>query len=236
MGKASILGNHIKPQRGSGSVSADRFAFVATVADACRLSRVAQVATFALAMVIGSVASAQAPANNRATHPDKLDKLIDAVASRNKEPRIVKLDKRFAHSATHPHFEIGGGRSAYGIVDADGIPLFCKGYDWSDQDRVRNAAWMLARNDGDDLWPRLVEHSDDRRYAATLAPPDDRVQNWSVGNVCRIIAIRDLNAYLEYERFTERRWGPRILERARQMRRCRICLIGFFGSKSVAKT
>ena len=163
-----------------------------------------QLAAVFLAVVVASRAAGQSQDSPGKGDADSMDELIDAVASRNKEPKIVKLDKKFVHSVTRPHFEIGGHRWAYDIVDPDRVPIFGDNYDWLDQPRVCRAAQALAEKDGDRLWPALVRHIGDSRYSVTLVPPDDRVQNWSVGGVCRIIAVRDLNAYLEYDRFTER--------------------------------
>jgi len=124
-----------------------------------------------------ALAQPPAPANDsKVVQTRELDRLIDALANRNKPPRIGPL------SAT---------------VYADRVDvasLFGKRYDWAEQDRVWNACHVLVKREGDELWPRLVEHSDDKRYAVTCVDisDDDNVMNITVGQICRDIAYNDL--------------------------------------------
>ena len=39
-------------------------------------------------------------------------------------------------------------------------------YDLKDQERVQKAVWALSQDDRNDLWGRLVEHFEDKRFAA----------------------------------------------------------------------
>ena len=58
---------------------------------------------------------------------------------------------------------------------------------------------VLNRGDGNKLWPRLVAHFDDERYAFTYCDGQGCTGNTTVGQMCRIIAFGDLTlAFLQH--------------------------------------
>ena len=71
-----------------------------------------------------------------------MDRLIDAVASRNEAPKL-RGETRFA------------------------FPSFSAKFDWNDQKRVQAAAWTLSQDASNDLWGCLMEHVGDKRYSGT---------------------------------------------------------------------
>jgi len=130
---------------------------------------------FALTLVLASFAPALP--TSAALPPDRIremERLIDAVASRNDAPRLV-----------------GKEGSAF--------PIFADKFDWKDQKRVQAAAWALAQDDSNDLWGCLVEHLRDKRYSATCEIGDDYPCNFDVGTICLFIARDKLRcAYLRH--------------------------------------
>ena len=102
----------------------------------------------------------------------RLDRLIDAMASRNKEPKLTES------------------------ADAR-IPRFSEDYDWSEQSRVRAAMLAVLRTKSDDMWWRLREHRADKRYVLT-ASRNEFAENFSVGSFCCDFASADLS--MAYER------------------------------------
>ena len=133
----------------------------------------ALVFAFALTFVSYSPAQTSRTAQ-QADNAHELDKLIDAVASRNKEPRLVKLD---------------GWRYA----------IFDDKFDWADQKRVQEAVWTISQNESNELLDHLMEHVADGRYSVTCEVEDPLAENWDVGSICRIMAREKLLcAYLQY--------------------------------------
>ena len=104
----------------------------------------------------------------------EMERLIDAVASRNEAPKLV---------GEHP--------LAY--------PIFGEKFDWKDQDRVQAAAWALAQDETNDLWGCLMEHVGDKRYSATCQLDECYPENYEVGVICEMIAQKKLLcAYLRH--------------------------------------
>ena len=99
-------------------------------------------------------------------NPRELDALIDALASRNPPP---KVDNK----------------------GAEGSALFDERYDWEEQDRVVKALGKLIAAEGAELWPRLVERMNDKRYSLTYEH-DGYVINATIGQLCRELALGDL--------------------------------------------
>ena len=94
-----------------------------------------------------------------AAAPNKpLERLVDAMASRNKPPRLVTV----------------GGAT---------IPLFGESYDWSEQNRVRTAIDAVVRTKGDDAWWRLRASIGDNRYVLTAAR-GGVAKNFTLGELC----------------------------------------------------
>ena len=84
--------------------------------------------------------------------------LIDALASRNTPPRLVK-----AGEAT--------------------VPLFDEAYDWQEQQRVRTALDAVMRDKCDDSWWPLRAKIHDDRYVLT-ATRGGVTKNFTVGELC----------------------------------------------------
>ena len=87
-----------------------------------------------------------------------LERLIDALASHNKPPRLAT------------------------VGDAT-IPLFGEAYDWSEQQRVRAALDAVMRTKSDDLWWRLRASIRDDRYVLT-ATRNGVAKNFTLGAIC----------------------------------------------------
>ena len=137
--------------------------------------RRSEALVFALTLVFASFAPARP--TSAALPPARIrqmERLIDALASRNDAPRLV-----------------GKEGSAF--------PIFAEKFDWNDQKRVQAAAWALAQDDSNDLWGCLVEHLRDKRYSATCEIGDDYPCNYDVGTICLFIARSKLRcAYLRH--------------------------------------
>ena len=97
----------------------------------------------------------------------EMERMIDAVASRNEEPKLVG-EQRFAY------------------------PAFADKFDWKDQKRVQAATWALAQDDSNDLFGRLVEHFQDKRYSATCELDECFPLNFEVGHICEEVALNKL--------------------------------------------
>jgi hypothetical protein len=134
----------------------------------------------AIGLHVSSAAIGQPPGSPPAAPLTvELGRLVDALASHNRPAEIVE---NFAVS------NIDGMRH---LVDGNNLPLFSEDYDWADQQRVLEACDRLVKRQGGDLWPCLVEHLGDKRYAFTCLL-NDRGANITVGNFCSVIAYRDL--------------------------------------------
>jgi hypothetical protein len=112
---------------------------------------------------IERVRSPMDPANllrlyGRSLQGKSLDSLIDAIASRNKPPRMVAAGK-----AT--------------------IPLFDERYDWTEQQRVRRAIDAVVRTHSDEMWWKLRARIGDGRYVFT-ATRSGVAKNFSLGALC----------------------------------------------------
>jgi hypothetical protein len=137
-----------------------------------RLRSLTGFAVIVLALAAGGCQPGPPTAGEDRTR--ELDRLIDAVASRNQEPKIVTID-----NGTYT--------------------LFSKNFDWADQKRVKEAVWVLSQDESNDLWARLVEHTDDGRYSVTGGEDLGDPQNYSVGWICRVLVFNHLLcAYQQY--------------------------------------
>jgi len=128
---------------------------------------------FALALTFASFGLAQTTSAEQPTDRiHEVERLIDAIASRNEAPQLVG-EKRFAY------------------------PIFPEKFDWDDQKRVQKAAWALAQDDSNDLWGCLVEHFHDKRYSGTCQIDENYPWNYEVGTICVFIARNKIRcAYL----------------------------------------
>jgi hypothetical protein len=73
-------------------------------------------------------------------------KLIDAIVSRNKPPKIVEWKTRELRWAA----------------------LFPEGYDWKEEARVREAVGRLEEDQTEAVWEEMVKRAGDRRYCQTV--------------------------------------------------------------------
>ncbi len=136
------------------------------------------LAALVLALTVAFVPFAPAQTTSADPPADRIremERLIDAVASRNEAPKLVGKERSFAY------------------------PVFPDKFDWKDQKRVRAAAWALAQDDSNDLFGRLVEHLNDKRYSATCELDECYPANSDVGDICAVIARNKLLcAYLRH--------------------------------------
>lgn len=99
-----------------------------------------------------------------ATQP--LDRLIDALASRDAPPQLIDQGTRR-------------------------VPRFAADYDWRAQRRVRAALLAVLHTQSDAMWWRLRRHFADQRYVLT-ASRNERARNFTVGEFCRDFFAADL--------------------------------------------
>jgi hypothetical protein len=118
----------------------------------------------------------------------KVDHLVEAMASRNKEPKIITTKLN------------------------DEVPVFADSYDWPEQERVWQAMQTLIKTKSDEIWWQLIKHCDDNRYAITSDNDefvDMTATNFSVGSICSHIAETDLGRpYLRHLQEEEGRILP----------------------------
>ncbi len=103
----------------------------------------------------------------------ELDAMIDALANRSNEAPKLEGDL--------PRNRV----------------FFGEEYDYKEQVRVFKAVKELKKRDGNELWPRLVAHVDDERYALTWETGAGTNRNMTVGKLCRLIAWWDINVAIE---------------------------------------
>ncbi len=107
--------------------------------------------------------------------PDRIrqiDRMIDAIASRNKPPELV---------------HVPGYETVATLVSRD--------YDWSEQDRVHKAIQAVKNDKSDEMWRRLRDHCGDKRYAMTLVfDTVVNAKNISVGDICVAMPGPDYDA------------------------------------------
>lgn len=130
------------------------------------------------------------PSKKQAERIRELDKLIDALANRNRQPRIVDLG-------------------------ADWVAIFDKSYDWREQARVVKAIQRVAEIATPEMWIRLNAHEKDSRYCVTFNDGAADVlghfaTNWTVGEICQDIGSTQVQ--FPVDRATEAiRVGPRTV-------------------------
>jgi hypothetical protein len=107
------------------------------------------------------------------------DALIDQLANRvNTAPQIVERESLYGYHS---------------------VPLFDEEYDGAEQQRVFRVLRTLSASDGNKLWPRLVAHFDDERYAFTCSDAQGCTHNVTVGQMCHELAFGDLTlAFLQH--------------------------------------
>jgi hypothetical protein len=120
----------------------------------------------------------------------EFDKLIDSLANRNPQPKIVELDA------------------------ARWEAIFDKDYDWKEQARVVKAIQRVAEIATPEMWIRLKAHANDSRYCVTFndqaAVADCFATNWTVGQVCQ--EIGRVQVKFPVDRATQAiRVGPRTI-------------------------
>ncbi len=123
----------------------------------------------------------QESSKGESTIASKFDKLVDAMANRNPQPRIVVLRP--------------GDREA----------IFNREYDWKEQDRVIAAVESVLKHPSPEMLVQLWAHGTDPRYCLTFndgaAAGPKYAKNWSLGMLCREIASFQL--YFPVNRATQ---------------------------------
>ncbi len=99
----------------------------------------------------------------QAKDPPDYPALIDALATRNPEPKI-----------TH------------------GEPKLVAGFNLKEFDRVRKVLPQLCNDGSEELWEELLKHLGDERYSLTMAFDGENYINWSVGGLCHMLAYKHL--------------------------------------------
>ena len=127
------------------------------------------LSALAIMLMCGSTAFGQSkPSADRIR---QIDRMIDAMASRNKQPRIEYADD---------------GYQAFALFSPD--------FDWSDQDRVWKAIRAVREDKSDEMWWRLRSHIADKRYSLTVDfDVQTHIWNITVGEFCRAITEANLN-------------------------------------------
>jgi hypothetical protein len=129
------------------------------------------LSALALMLALGSHAFGQSKPS--AERIRQIDRMIDAIASRNKPPVLVQ---EFS------------GNSASPLVPRDS-------YDWSEQERVQKAIKAVQDDKSDEMWRRLPAHYGDKRYAMTLVfDVEVNSKDVSVGEICAATPGPDYDA------------------------------------------
>lgn len=116
------------------------------------------------AVILDRMTDAMAQAIPSKDEPNsKWETVINSLANLNPPPKLVKLG--FARE-----------------------PFFTPDYDWKEQQRVRRTFAGLAREENPELWEQLLKHIIDKRYAITMRDNGPNARNYSVGDLCRLIA------------------------------------------------
>ena len=156
---------------------------MATRNDRNRLVRL-ELFAFTMSLVVAIPRPAIAQAKPDAARQQRIEKLIQSLASPNKDPGYV------------------GDKDDYPRVK---IPA---GYDRAAQSKVLEA-WRLLLDEGIDAFPALVSGMKDNRYSCTVADtPGDGEFNLTVGQVCRDILRNNVNAITCS---IENSYGPNVI-------------------------
>lgn len=91
---------------------------------------------------------------------------INSLATTNPEPELVNLRP--------------------GSTQVE--PLFSQEFDWGEYKRVVSVFYSLGLYGGSDLWEELIKHLDDKRYALTMGFNGSKAHNYTVGQLCSLIA------------------------------------------------
>jgi hypothetical protein len=127
----------------------------------------------AFALVTGLGASASEQSKLSEERIQQIESMIDAMASKNKAPEIVRVPK----------------------YDGKAAPLISRGYDWSEQERVLKAIQAVKDDKSDEMWRRLHDHYGDKRYSITLVfDTTANAKNVTVGDICAAMPGPDFDA------------------------------------------
>lgn len=127
-------------------------------------------ASLAVAFVIAFVSSCFGQSKSSTARIRQCDHMIDAMASRNKAPKIVRTSDNY-----------------------QALALFSPDFDWSDQERVQKAVKAAREDKSDEMWWELRKHIGDNRYALTVDfDVSTEIWNLSVGDFCSSITEADL--------------------------------------------
>ena len=117
------------------------------------------------------------PAKGR-TAAGQAAKMVEAIANRNKQPKIVSRRREAPQS----------------------FPLYPDDYSWTEEGRVRGALAKLKEDTSVELWEALVQKANDKRYCiASYSGSSADVELWSVGDICRELAYSRLcNVFMKH--------------------------------------
>jgi hypothetical protein len=99
--------------------------------------------------------------------PEVIENLIISLVNHNDPPIVNIGNKEISH------------------------PLFNNNYNWSEVEKVRRTIRILIDNNSADIFPFLIMHLDDKRYALTTRI-NGSVLNMTISDICRDIAYDDL--------------------------------------------
>lgn len=120
-------------------------------------------------LAAGEKQKAKEPAEKQAAKRDAKEaaKLIEAIANRNKPPKIASRRGYLPHN----------------------VPLFPKDYDWKEEYRVHDAVNKLYKDTSAAMWEALIQRKDDRNYCVVRFneyTTDGEIH--SVGRICYDLA------------------------------------------------
>jgi hypothetical protein len=78
--------------------------------------------------------------------------------------------------------------------DGFGQPLFSREFDWDDQSRISEAIFALSKIQTEATWEELINCGEINSYCITLKFNGNPKGNYSVGRICRLIAVAQLGA------------------------------------------
>lgn len=137
-----------------------------------KLTGTSLVGCIAVVVSVCHVSCAQQATVEPSIHgANELERLIDGLANRNEPPTARQ-----------------GPNAPCGRED---FRIFRENYNWTEQRRVLGVLDMLIKKNSEVLWPYLVKHMDDKRYALT-GDVDGVGVNLTVGKICRAMVEGDL--------------------------------------------
>jgi hypothetical protein len=123
-------------------------------------------------VVLGEAAPGPAPKRDA---KGAAKRMVEAIANRNKPPKLVDRTRAWPRR----------------------LPLYPEGYDWKEEERVRDALDKLYQEATAELWEELVRREGDERYCVTVVDNAEDAHVHSVGLVCWYLAYSRLVGVFE---------------------------------------